>query len=60
MSLGVEYPVVTGIFVVPCVVALGVPGKVSLWFHGKVVIWVPDGSIFTIFYPNSLRPKPYL
>ena len=38
------------------------PGVVSLWATGKVVLGVPgkvffgvtDGSIFTVFCPNSL------
>ena len=58
MYLGVEDLGVIGVFVVPSVVSLGVTGKVYLWFPGKVVFWVPGGSIFTIFFPYSLRHKP--
>ena len=65
VSLGVEDLGFPGIFGVPDVfalgvhscVALGVNGKVALWVPGKVLFWGNDGSI-TIFWPNSLRPKP--
>ena len=58
MSLGVEGIGVIGVFGVPSVVALGFPDKFNSWVPGKVIFGVSGGSMFTIFCPNSIKPKP--
>ena len=58
MSLGVEDLGVLGVFGVPGAVDLGVPGKFPFGLLVKVVFLVSGVSMFTIFCPYSLRPKP--
>ena len=50
ISLGGVEIGVTGMIGVTGVVALGVPSKTDFG--------VPNGSMFTVFFPNSPIPKP--